>query len=132
MKHTAKTFPAQMGYTTSFNGIVVAELKHGSLRVLKGTLRIYPRVSDEIVQRFNTLTRGRNNTYGDGRDLSFDAVLHGLSSKSFPERCWPFGSDRETVKFSRVHAWICDQGRSSIPSGSFVLVSMAAGEHARG
>lgn len=72
-----------------------------------GQLLIYPRVSDKVVQKFNALAQEPNNAFGQGSELSFDAALHGLSSKSHRNRARSFERDKDTIKLSRVPSNWC-------------------------
>ncbi|KAG2225906.1 hypothetical protein INT45_006602 [Circinella minor] len=51
-----------MGYRTSF----------------KGHIEIVPALPQELVDSVNMLCNGRNNTFGDGDEYSFDAIIHHL------------------------------------------------------
>ena len=55
-----------MGYRTSF----------------EGHIEIVPALPQELVDSFNMLSNGRNNTFGDGDAYSFDAVVHHLDEWS--------------------------------------------------
>ncbi|KAI7847083.1 hypothetical protein BDC45DRAFT_542247 [Circinella umbellata] len=51
-----------MGYHTSF----------------KGHIKIVPALPQELVDSVKTLCNGKNNTFGDGDEYSFDAIIHHL------------------------------------------------------